>query len=134
MRQAILLPALLGLTLLSGCGGPGGEAGIRESGKSGSATVAASYIPLAECVHDDLERKEWGYARVVMPPTLNVLQHRNMAKLSWSPNGTALAYLIEIQGAGEQSDVTVHAYNIGFMFSGEETVEELIGVVRNCVV
>ena len=47
MRQAILLPALLGLTLLSGCGGPGGEAGIRESGKSGSATVAASYIPLA---------------------------------------------------------------------------------------
>jgi hypothetical protein len=126
------LPFLSLLALLSGCGGPGGEIGIRESGTSGSATVAADYIPLAECTKDALERKEWGYIRTTLAPTMSLLSHRNEAKLTALDGNGGMQYLIDIRDEGERSSVEVFAHHLGWMYSGQEMVDELVGVVKEC--
>src|SRR5687768_11983656 len=67
--------ALVTATLLAGCGGPGGEIGLRETGAGRTTMVSADPVPLAECMKDALERKEWGYIRATFPPTLSLLPH-----------------------------------------------------------
>jgi hypothetical protein len=123
--------ALVTATLLAGCGGPGGEIGLRETGAGRTTMVSADPVPLAECMKDALERKEWGYIRATFPPTLSLLPHRNQAKLTADGNG-GMQYLIDIQDKGYQSQVEVYGGRMGFMYSGEEVADVLVEMLDDC--
>ena len=132
MGLPVQIAAVLSGTLLSACGGPGGEIGIRESGASSFTTVAADHVALAECTKDALERKEWGYIRMTAAPTLSLLPHRNQAKLIAYDSNGGLQYLIDIRGESDRSNVEVYAQHLGWMYTGQQMADELVGVVQQC--
>lgn len=123
--------ALTAATLLMGCGGPGGEIGLRETGAGRTTMVSADPVPMAECMKDALERKEWGYIRATFPPRLSLLPHRDEAKLTADGNG-GLQYLIDIVDKGDQSQVEVYAGRLGFMYSADEMADVLVEMLDDC--
>jgi hypothetical protein len=74
--------------------------------------VRTPYIALADCIQESLERKEWGYIRIVLPPTVNRLTHRNKATLTYPPAQQELQYLIDIQQEAGSSSVNIFAQNL----------------------
>lgn len=93
--------------------------------------VDADSVPLAECMKDALERKEWGYIRATISPRLSLLPHRNQAKLTADGN-SGLQYLIDITDKGDQSQVEVYATRFGFMYSADEMADALVDMLDDC--
>jgi hypothetical protein len=63
---------------------------------------------------------------------MSLLPHRNEAKLRYPENAQEMQYLIDIRGDGSQSSVEVFAEHLGWMYTGEGMVDELLGVVKGC--